>query len=281
MGASKFPEFTLDFGESNHLEDLGAKRLKGKASVRSGSGNRLTVGSNSVFNGVIRFEGDNNRILIGKECHFAGQILVKGNNQTVAFGDHSTTAGDTYILCQEDCDVLIGGWCMLSRGIEIRTTDAHSVISRTTGQRLNKAKSVSVGDHVWIGVGALLSKGAGVAADSIVGAKAFVGKVFEEEGVVIAGVPARIVKRGITWHRSRRDRFRPKDLDPWRGEPAVEEARPAQAPKSPDPSHANGAHAAAVSAKPDPQAVGEAAAMPAAAKKPARKKNSQAAASAA
>ncbi|RYZ85469.1 MAG: hypothetical protein EOP06_16190 [Proteobacteria bacterium] len=206
----------VEWDHSNSFIDQGAELVKGKLFTKGQASNNLfQIGKGSKFNGSVEFLGANNKVLIGENCHFRGNIIVKGEGQTVAFGNHSTTV-DVYILCQEGCNVTVGKSCMFSREIEIRTTDAHSVIDRTTGKRLNKARSITIGDHVWIGVGAIINKGAIVPSDSIVGAMSFVNGQFDEEGVVLAGSPAKIVKRGITWNRSRRDKFTPEQMDHWR-----------------------------------------------------------------
>lgn len=131
------------------------------------------------------------------------------------FGDYSTTVG-VYILCQEGCNVRIGRHSMLSREIEIRTTDAHSVIDLETGNRLNTPADVIIGDHVWVGVGVILNKGTVIPNDTIVGAGAFVNKPFEEEHTAIAGAPAKVVRRGVTWNRSRRAKFSTDEMNEWR-----------------------------------------------------------------
>lgn len=189
--------------------------LKGRFSIKAGDHNTLTIGKGSTFSGEIKISGSSNRIMIGDDCVFRGQILVKGSNQTVSFGDQSTTA-DVYILCQEGADVIIGRKCMFSREIELRTTDAHSVIDRATGLRINEPASVRIGDHVWVGVGAIINKGSDIPADCIVGAMSFVNRRFDEEGVILAGTPAKIVKRNITWDRRRKKHFSKQAMDEWR-----------------------------------------------------------------
>lgn len=207
--------FLLDMPEGNSFENKGAAALKGHVIVKRGTGNSVTIGSGTRFDGSIEIQGTRNTVVIGDNCHFRGKIVVKDHGQTVVFGDHSTS-NSVYILCQEGASVRIGRWCMLSRDIEIRTTDAHSVIDRQTGKRLNTPASITIGDHVWVGVGAVINKGASIAADSIVGAMAFVNGVFDEEGVVIVGVPARIAKRGVTWNRSRKKVFSEEEMNAWR-----------------------------------------------------------------
>lgn len=201
--------------EGNTVDTGGAKSLKGLIEIARGSGNLVKIAEGSEFAGSIKVYGTGNRVLIGEGTKIQASILVKGSNQTVSIGDFTTIAG-AYILCQEGCHVSIGRWCMFSRDIEIRTTDAHSVVDRKTGQRLNTPASISIGDHVWVGVRALISKGAKVPSDSIIGAMSFVNSSFEEDGVIVAGVPAKIIRRGITWNRSRKRRYSEAEMTHWR-----------------------------------------------------------------
>ena len=111
---------------------------------------------------------------------------------------------------------MIGRRCMFSRKIEIRTSDAHSIVDRETGRRLNGAGSITIGDHVWVGLGVVINKGASIPADSVVGAMSFVNRSFDEQGVVLAGTPARVVRRGITWNRGKKKRFTREQLEYWK-----------------------------------------------------------------
>lgn len=72
-----------------------------------------------------------------------------------------------------------------------------------------------VGDHVWVGVGALISKGTVIPNDCVVGAKPFVNKAFSETGALLAGTPAAIVKWDITWNRGRKRRFSKDEMEAW------------------------------------------------------------------
>ncbi len=202
----------LDWGTSNRLDTRGRM----VATVRLlGTGNIIEIDKTSSFTGHILIKGTNNRVLVGKGCRLAGEIIVKGSNQTVTIGDETTFAS-VYLLCMENKDITIGRRCMFSRNIEIRTSDAHALIDKKKRTRLNPASSIIIGDHVWVGVGALISKGAIIADDSVVGAASFVNKAFEESNVVIAGTPAKVIRRGVTWNRGRKPRYSREALDAWR-----------------------------------------------------------------
>lgn len=213
-GIRKAP-FINKWSDGNTFQIPETARIKGRIEITSGTGNFLEIGPDSVFTGKITVIGDNNRILLGSNINYRGDILVAGDDQTVTIGDF-TTAVQAYIFCSENTNVTIGHSCMLSRAIEIRTTDAHSVVERASGMRLNPAADIIIGDHVWIGLSSIINKGANIPSDSIVGAMSFVNSAFDEEGVIIGGTPARIIRRGITWHRGRKPHYTPDALDNWR-----------------------------------------------------------------
>lgn len=87
---------------------------------------------------------------------------------------------------------------MISWGIDIWCTDAHTVTD-LEGNPINFSKSIEIGDHVWIGRDVKIGKNTKISNDSIIGWGSIVTKKFEDTNVVIAGNPAKIVKRNINW----------------------------------------------------------------------------------
>ncbi len=88
---------------------------------------------------------------------------------------------------------------MLSWGVYVWATDRHSVFDQNSKVLLNAGHNVTIGSHVWVGMHALILKNSYIADNCIVGAQAVVSKKFEEPGCVLAGNPAKVVKRGINW----------------------------------------------------------------------------------
>lgn len=208
----------LDWGTRTYVSAPG--RMIATLRVR-GTGNSLSIDPSSSFMGHITLQGHNNRIIIGKNCELAGEIIVKGRNQTVSIGDE-TTFVSVYVLCMENKDITIGRCCMFSRDIEICTSDAHALIDKKSGVRVNPAASITVGDHVWVGMRAILNKGTVIADDSVIGAQSFVNSAFDAGNVVIAGVPAKVIRSGVTWDRGRRRRYSRKEMDAWKTPPGLE-----------------------------------------------------------
>lgn len=185
---------------NNDIQLESAGSVGGSIKIVKGKGNVIRFGSGSRFAGSIHIVGNNNVIEIGVNADIKGRIIVKGSRQRVVIGEGTTSKG-VRLLCSEDCHITIGNHCVFLNKIEIRTSDAHSVVDRETGNRLNPAAPVTIGNHVRVGAGAVINKGASIASDSIVEAMSFVNRVFAEEGVVLAGVPAKVTLSGIARNR--------------------------------------------------------------------------------
>lgn len=83
------------------------------------------------------------------------------------------------------------------------TTDSHSIIDMATGQRVNPSKDVVINSHVWVGHGVSIGKGVTLAEDMVVGACSYVAKSIDEPHSIVAGVPAKVVRRNFTWNINR------------------------------------------------------------------------------
>lgn len=151
----------------------------------------------------IHIGGSNNRVFFDGFVSARGlDIWIEDDGNTVLIGSRSTFEGNVHLACIEGKSIKIGKNCMFSANISLRTGDSHSIVN-LQGQRINPSKDVSIGDHVWVGNTVLVTKGVNVLNDSIVGTGSVVTRCFTESNVVIAGNPAVIVKRNISWERKR------------------------------------------------------------------------------
>jgi acetyltransferase-like isoleucine patch superfamily enzyme len=163
-------------------------------------GNRVIIGTNvTISNLKIEFKATDSTLILGNDTKLTGNILIVGKGRTVSIGDRTTAKG-VYILCR-GADVTIGQDCMFSREIEVRSTDVHKIYDMTSGEHLNPARPVVIGDGVWVAARAFISKGAIVPQGSIVGAASFVNRAFDTPNVIIAGSPAKVVKTNVRWKR--------------------------------------------------------------------------------
>lgn len=121
------------------------------------------------------------------------------SNCNITLGDNIIICGARLFLQDDNSSITIGNDCMISWGIDIWCTDVHT-ITDLEGNALNYGKSIEIGNHVWIGKDVKIGKNTKVSDDSIIGWGSIVTKKFEESNVVLAGNPAKIVKKDINWN---------------------------------------------------------------------------------
>lgn len=195
--------FITDNGNDNqvHLGDHN-KIINGSTiTFRRGNNNHIRIGSHSKFNNThIAIRGHNNRIVIADRAKITGQLIISGNNLSIQIGENCT-AISVYLLAH-DHSIHIGRNCLISRGVEIRTSDVHKIYDKTNNQLLNPTtQDVILEDHIWIAANVTISKNVRIAHDCVIGAGAFVNKPMTTPHTVIAGSPAKIIKKNIRWER--------------------------------------------------------------------------------
>lgn len=154
----------------------------------------------------ILVNGSNNKVIIGDYCDLRYMsILINGDDNCIDIGDNVTINAldfkPTQINACNGTTIRIGEGALLSNDVEIHTTDYHAIYDIEGGSRTNLDKDVIIGKNVWVGLGAKLLKGAYISDNSVVGACSLVIKKFYEENVVIAGNPAKVIKKDIIWER--------------------------------------------------------------------------------
>lgn len=138
--------------------------------------------------------GLNIQIGINSWCH------EKVSNSAVFIGEKVNIEGAKILTDQSKAKINIGDNCLFSWGINLFHTDAHPIYDLNTKQILNRAYNMEIGNHVWIGAYATLLKNVSVKQDSIIGWGSVVTGQYTEKNVIIAGNPARIVRRNVNWH---------------------------------------------------------------------------------
>ena len=143
---------------------------------------------------VWRVEG---RVIFeGKANLGHGTRLSVDRAGTVVFGSDFVITAESSISCSKA--VSFGKGVLISWDVLIMDSDWHSVTD-ASGTRLNPDLTVVVGDHVWIGCRSTILKGARIANGSIVAAGSVVTNEFANPNSIVAGVPAREMRSGVTW----------------------------------------------------------------------------------
>ena len=164
--------------------------------------NRIEIARTARFNGRIFIYGSSNVIIVEDNVIFkSGKIWIEDNGGRIII-KKGTTIEDAEFASVEGKQIECGEDCMISSGVRIVTSDSHSIIGVESGKRLNKPGDVTIGNHVWIGNRVAIHKGVKIDDNVVIGACSLVTND-APSNTVIAGIPARVIRNGITWKRER------------------------------------------------------------------------------
>lgn len=178
----------------DHLE--GSVEVRGE--LRTGM-IRIGVGEVGIFDrqrSRTMWRVDGKVVFEGKAKLGHGTHLAVDPGATVVFGADFVTSAETSISCSKA--ITFGSGVLVSWEVLIMDSDWHSVLD-SSGARINPDTEIVVGDHVWIGCRSTILKGARLAPGSVVAAGSVVTHEFATPDCVIAGVPARETRAGVTW----------------------------------------------------------------------------------
>ena len=169
----------------------------------NGKNNKIELPKN-IKNVQIKLEGNNNLVeieegvTIFKELH----VNIADNNCTLRIGKNTTIYKLDILINEDNNKVEIGKDCMISDNVRILASDSHSIILMDTRECINAHKDgIKIGDHVWIGVNALILKDTKIGNNCIIAAGAIVTSKNKKDNVLLAGNPAKIIKNKVSWER--------------------------------------------------------------------------------
>jgi len=138
----------------------------------------LEIGETLLNNGVLRIHAAaGGHVGIGPECVINGLLSIS---------------------VPEPGRVDIGRNCLFSDQASLQTSDFHAIFDRASRRRINQARDIEIGAHVWVGLAAVVLKGTVIGRGAIIGAHAVVaGRV--PEFCAAAGNPARVISQNLTW----------------------------------------------------------------------------------
>lgn len=169
----------------------------------SGSNNRLVVSGNArIGHLIVDFDCDNGLVEIGSSRSvpaFSGAIRV-GQDSKVLIGDNVSTTSVVAFSATEGTTVRIGDDVMFASENQVRADDGHPIFDVVTGRRVNISKSITIGNHVWLGRAAIVLGGVTIGDGSVIGYGSVVTKRVPNN-CVAAGVPAKVMRRNIAWER--------------------------------------------------------------------------------
>lgn len=168
-----------------------------------GFGNIVEYENDISDNIVVYFRGYNSYLKISKDVYVMKEANIYLGTQTkVSIENCNIVSVNIYASWG---NISIGNDCLISYGVEIRNHDGHHIFS-DDGRRLNYSGDIQIGEHVWLGEKCLILKGILIGHDSVVGAGSVLTKSVEPRAIV-AGNPARVIKKNITWDMKNTDMY--------------------------------------------------------------------------
>ena len=137
--------------------------------------------------GCLRVNGDAG---LGRGC-----LVEINQGATVELGHGSFINSRSQLVIHHG--LRIGSGCAISWECQFLDEDFHTLIYE--GQRKPDRNDIVVGDRVWIGSRVSVYKGTVIPSGCIVASNSVVKGVFTEENALLAGNPARVVKRNVVW----------------------------------------------------------------------------------
>jgi acetyltransferase-like isoleucine patch superfamily enzyme len=170
----------------------------------TGNNNIINIDENSnLKNNKIRIVGNNHNLVINKNCRFINSSFwFEDKHNDIIIGNGTTCEGAHIAVTETRNKIIIGEDCMMSFGIDIRNGDSHVILNNSTGERINNAGNILIGDHVWIGAHVQILKNTNVESGSVLGIRSLISKNIPENSIAV-GNPSRIVKNNIRWERDR------------------------------------------------------------------------------
>ena len=191
--------------EANHVE-IG-ENIVIVGEIR-GRGNVIKIeGTRNPQKIYVNIHGNHNRLVIGRRSLMQSLRVDIGSRRWLSshsrliIGEHFSIGSKGRFLLPNSGNVVeIGNHCMFSSSVQLRGGEyPHLIFDKETGENLDQSDGIYIGDHAWIGEGVFIAKAVTIPPDTIVGARSVVTKRFDEQNTVIAGNPARVVKRGVQW----------------------------------------------------------------------------------
>lgn len=124
------------------------------------------------------------------DVYVHGKIYV-GNRKNIIIGEKCSV--NRGVTIQGFNDVKIGKKVVLSNNSMLLDGNLDYKVLTESGERVHLPSYVHIGNHVWIGAGAIILPGVSIGTRSIVAAGSIVTKSFPQD-VIIAGNPGKIIK---------------------------------------------------------------------------------------
>lgn len=149
----------------------------------------------------VMFRQSNAKVFIGARCEGKFDIRLNNLKPKICVGDAVTSRG--IHIAVHGNGISIGKQCLIGEDVVIQGHDAHGIVDIDTLELINSEDSQTVIEpRVWLGKRVIVLPGNRICQGAIIGAASVVTKNVPECSLAV-GIPAKVIKQGVTWSRSR------------------------------------------------------------------------------
>lgn len=228
--------FSITIDNNHKIWTIFGLKFKFKNINKPINGNKIVVHkvdgslkySNSYQGVDITFKGKNSLVELWEPININNSSFVLGDNCTISIKSSELSISNLIIVMQysnnftvsigknfsvnqmimqinriNNLSINIGNDCMFSSNITLMPYDFHTIFDKTTKEVVNKHKTgINIGNHVWLCQSVAVLKDVTIPSNTIIAYGSIVTKSFAEENTIIAGNPAKIIKRNVNWDRA-------------------------------------------------------------------------------
>ena len=152
-------------------------------------------GKNAIYSGFIcRNYGNGKKplkIIMEKGSSIKYNVIIQGKGKLI-IGENTYISHGSIIGVNDS--ITIGKNVMIAQNVSIRDTDhSFSDLDKPMIQQGITTAPILIEDNVWIGHGAVITKGIKISSGAIIGANAVITKDVEQNAIM-GGVPAKLIR---------------------------------------------------------------------------------------
>lgn len=152
-----------------------------------------------LWNSRIDFNLNNSVLYLSSNVHDYSVNISLHKDNVCFIGKDNYFNGRTIFVLSEAKNLIMGNGCFISYNVVFRTSDGHCIYNADSKERMNYAKSVYVGDHVWFGQNAMIFKGSKIGSGAVIGANSVVSNKTVRSNTTYAGAPLRPIHENTFW----------------------------------------------------------------------------------
>ncbi len=181
----------LYIGEGFGCRDSLKIRMRGNAAVHLGRDIRCRSGEMFFQDSVSVFEG---------HSYLGGNFFISNFGGEMQIGEGMEVTDGFYIGVMEKTKLTIGRECLVAKDVKILSGGGHSLYDLEEKRNIHMQDNihVTIGNHVWLGLGSQIIYNTEIGEHSMVGAGS-VAKGNYPAYCVIAGNIARVVRENADW----------------------------------------------------------------------------------